>query len=293
MALSNFFQSLVLASIVINVSSLPTAWDDWSGATYTVTITACTAPTSSSSSRSLISPSISSSSLTRPSSSTTSIPGGTPAPAYTNGDWTIAAMLSPPDLRGFNFNSTNPNPWDVNGPNPDGPLLDRLEAEEESLPQILSFQNNTGSTASLIQNIQTVLDNAGIGVSNSTLARVLLEAVGQIPADTERDRQTVSPDNISMFLYRCFQFDSCLFWNADTSQLLTIAEITQSIQTSGLWALRTPNSSVWPTITQWVIAYGVDLLVGDRSSTNNMVVPVRLTEGGAATAKQPVTLSLS
>ncbi|KAK5246067.1 hypothetical protein LTS06_008583 [Exophiala xenobiotica] len=273
MAFFKFLQSLVLASVFLKVSSRPTAWDDWSDATSTVTAySASTSLFSISSSSPILSP-ISSLSLTRPGSSTTSLPSRTPTPVYTNGDWTVDAMLATPDLSGFDFNSTNPNPWDVDGPNPDGPFLDRLEAEEQKLSQTLSFQNNTGSTAGLVQNARIVLDNAGISSSNSTLARVLLQALGQIPEDDERDRQTVSPDNITRFLYKCFQFDSCLFWNADTSKLLTVADITQSIQASGLWALRTPNSSVWPTITQWVIAYGVDLLFGDRSSTNNMVVP--------------------
>ncbi|RVX74495.1 hypothetical protein B0A52_01621 [Exophiala mesophila] len=281
-------------------SSSSQSWQDWSNS-----------PGSPSSN-----PSSPSSTIPWPTNSTTgntntSTSTNNTNPTYTNTPVTISDLFNIPDLSNFDFNTTSPEPYDPNEPDPQGKLMSRIALDESDIPAFITLitTNTTqqqSTTASLVQNINQVLTNVELDPSNSVLADMLLHAIdltkgqghgqGQnqkryIINDTTTDSNSDSNDKgsttitlreLTLFLESCFlDFDSCLFWDDETKE---IVDATLAMAATGLWSLKSDNQSVWPSIAQWVIDSGVDILVGDRRVTNDMVVPVSLVPGGGVSA---------
>ncbi|KIV89933.1 hypothetical protein, variant [Exophiala mesophila] len=263
-------------------SSSSQSWQDWSNS-----------PSSPSSNPSPPSPTapwpIPNNSTTGNTNST-----NTTNPSYTNTPVTISDLFHIPDLSTFDFNTTSPEPYNPNEPDPQGKFTSRIDLDESDIPAFITLitTNTTQqqSTAALVENINEVLTNVDLDPSNSVLADMLLHAINLTNGQGQGqkrdiDNATITLRELSLFLESCFlDFDSCLFWDDQTKE---IVDATFAMAETGLWSLKSDNQSVWPSIAQWVIDSGVDLLVGDRRLTNDMVVPVSLVPGGGVSAAWP------
>lgn len=232
--------------------------------------------------------------------SPTNSTGNDTSPAYNNTAVTIEDLFNVPDLSGFDFNTTSPEPYNPNEPDPQGKLMTRIAQDEADIPAFITLTNTTQqSTDALVNNVNAVLINAELDSSNSVLAEMLLRSIHPQQSQSQRQRRytnatTSASDNdaavvtlkeLSLFLESCLlDYDSCLFWDADTME---IVDASFAIAATDLWSFKSEDQSVWSTIAQWVINSGVDILVGDRPITNDMVIPVRLIPGGAVSAALP------
>lgn len=279
--LQTILQGCVVVSIAVLVESRPTSdnlppssiqsWEDWSNT------------------------------ASGPWPSPTNSTGNGTSPAYNNTAVTIEDLFNVPDLSGFDFNATNPEPYNPNDPDPQGKLMTRIAQDEADIPAFITLAHTTQqSTDALVNNVNAVLTNAELDSSNSVLAEMLLQSIH--PPQGQRQRRytnatTSASDNdaavvtlreLSLFLESCLlDYDSCLFWDADTME---IVDASFAIASTDLWSLKSEDQSVWPTIAQWVINSGVDILVGDRPITHDMVVPVRLIPGGVVSAALPALI---
>ncbi|KIW39837.1 uncharacterized protein PV06_08411 [Exophiala oligosperma] len=260
-------------------------------------------------------PRATSSYTSRPSSSTSNIPIPNPnpnptvnpsngsctsynsTPAYTNTPETLDDAFTIEYFPDYDFTSNSPEPEDPSLPDPDGKLMERMAEDEADLPAYLRFVNGTSSSDKLVTNVDDVLQNAGMTSSNSAIAGALLYSLngavtatsGTSPTFTSTKNVTVSERDMTVFLESCLlDYDSCVFWDADTME---VVDATMAMAGTDLWETRDENQSVWPVIAQWVLEFGVDILVGDRPTTNDMVIPMRFAPGGVMLAASgPVTV---
>lgn len=190
-------------------------------------------------------------------------------------------------------NNTTPTPPpltpDNNTTTTNGTFMARYIDSIAGLSHVITLSELTsqGNTQELSRSIQEILQEAGLTSTNSTIAHVLLNKLDSLssPKSKRDDSSSTNVNAISpteefksfarheliTFLETCFRHDACIFYDHDTSELV---DVNMSLRVSDVLHRRGGNESIWVSIAEWVARYGVDILVGDRSSTGNAVVPL-------------------